>query len=123
LTVRTALQTRVDPGEDFAVVALVGDLDMAVVSQLHKLVDDLVTTGQRHVVLDLSGLRLCDASGLTGFIRAAKRFAEAGGWLRLAAPGGAVGKVFGIVAFGECVPTYATVPAAGTGDDTQRIKF
>ena len=37
-------------------------------------------------MVDLSGVDFCDSTGLSAFVVGHKRAADAGGWLRLAAP-------------------------------------
>jgi anti-sigma B factor antagonist len=62
---------------------LAGELDIATVGQLTDLVDQLISAGYRDLVLDLTDLTLCDASGLATFLMIDRTLAEAGGALAM----------------------------------------
>lgn len=104
------------------VLIVLGDLDLETVPHLACDLHTLRNAGQVRVVLDLSGLRTCDAAAMAVLVRISRQCAARGGWLRLAAPTGLVATVFAIVPFGRDVPVYATVEAALLGDDRQRVK-
>lgn len=103
------------------VVVAAGCLDFSTRGRLAEVVQDVLDTAAE-VVIDLSDVRLCDAASMTTLVRIAGWCADRGGWLRLAAPRGQVARAFAIIAFGQDVPTYATVEAAVAGDETQRVK-
>jgi anti-sigma B factor antagonist len=60
-----------------------GVLDLATVQQLTGLVDELVRDGCRSLVLDLTGLAVCDACGLAAFLAVDQALADAGGGLTM----------------------------------------
>jgi anti-sigma B factor antagonist len=55
-----------------AVVAASGSLDIATVVQLESVLDDCMTT-HGSVVLDMSGLTMCDSAGLGALVRIQRR--------------------------------------------------
>jgi anti-sigma B factor antagonist len=73
-----------------AVLRLEGRLNMVSASQLRSAIDGTVKDGTKHVVVDLSGTSFIDSSGLGALIAGLKRARQAGGDLRIAAPGSQV---------------------------------
>jgi anti-anti-sigma factor len=59
------------------------ELDAATASRLAELLSRVVRRGSR-VVLDMSGVTFMDCAGLAEIVRAHRRAAEGGGWVRLA---------------------------------------
>jgi anti-sigma B factor antagonist len=115
------LQINVSRDGQVLVVSPTDYLDCGNRRLLAEFVEGLLHVTAR-VVIDLRGVLLCDAASMATLVHIAERCAARGGWLRLAAPGGQVARAFAIIAFGEDVPTYATVAGAVVGDDSQRIK-
>ncbi len=75
------------------VVTLAGELDLANASLLQKELDG-ITRGGGAVVIDLSGLRFIDSSGLHVLLRAERQLRAAGGQLVLVHAPSAVRRVF-----------------------------
>ncbi len=117
----TTLRIEVSRAGRVRVVAAGGCLDFSSRGWLAYVVESLLDAAAE-VVIDLREVRLCDASSMATLVHLAARCSEHGGWLRLAAPRGQVARAFAIVAFGQDVPTYATVDGAVDGDETERVK-
>jgi anti-anti-sigma factor len=115
------LTIRSDESVGFAAVAVAGELDLVTVPVLRRHLFELVDR-QPRIVVDVSRLKLCDASSLTALVQLDATCRRNGGWLRLAGPTGIVAKVLGIVAFDQAVGIYATVAGAGRGDAGQLVK-
>jgi anti-sigma B factor antagonist len=60
-----------------AVVALSGELDLAVEPELTATLEDVVAAGESIVVLDLRGLTFIDSTGIRALIEAQRRCATA----------------------------------------------
>lgn len=73
-----------DRAKDVDVVAirLQDDLDAATAAQVRELLRQVVQRGSR-IVLDMSSVSFLDCAGLTELLRAYRRAAEGGGWIRL----------------------------------------
>lgn len=84
------LTTSVLYDDAVTLLALGGDLDLAVGPQLDTVVDQVLADGRRLLLVDLSGLRFCDSSGLGALLRAHRVVTEAGGSLVVAGAQGAV---------------------------------
>jgi anti-sigma B factor antagonist len=67
-------------------VQLRGELDLKTAPLLELLLDRLRGDGHRQVILDLSGLKLLSAAGLTVFLRADQALRAVGGQLMLTRP-------------------------------------
>lgn len=97
---------------DCSVVALQGELDIAQRDRVIPFFTTLITSGQSSIVLDLSGLEFCDASGL-GFLCRIRRLATAhGGWVRLAEPSPKIVKVLRVSRLSTGFTVFATVEQA-----------
>jgi anti-sigma B factor antagonist len=62
-------------------VRLTGELDLATVDQLLDTIERVRRRGRPDVVLDLTGLRFCDASGLRAFLSMHRQLRADGGGL------------------------------------------
>ena len=93
------------------VVVLDGELDIATAPDLGERLEPLAGTG-RHLLLDVTDLRFCDAAGLRLFLRLHKQATAAGGSLHLAAPGQPVSRVLSLARLSDVVPVSASVAEA-----------
>jgi anti-sigma B factor antagonist len=69
-----------------ALIALVGELDMATVPDLSSALKALVEDGPPELVLDLSGLSFIDSSGLAVLMKTQQRLREQGRTLSITSP-------------------------------------
>ena len=69
-----------------ALIALVGELDMATVPDLSSALKALVEDGPPELVLDLSGLSFIDSSGLAVFMKTQQRLRKQGRTLSITSP-------------------------------------
>jgi anti-sigma B factor antagonist len=93
------------------IVVIDGELDIATAPDLGERLEPLAGHG-RHLILDLTGLRFCDAAGLRLFLRLHKHATAAGGSLHLAAPGRPVSRVITTARLSDVVPVSASVAEA-----------
>lgn len=84
------LTTSVLYDDGVALIALDGELDLAVVAVLDGAVGHVLDDGLRHLLLDLDALTFCDSSGLGALLSASRRVREAGGTCLVAGARGAV---------------------------------
>jgi anti-sigma B factor antagonist len=78
------MTTSVLHDDGIAIVALNGELDLAVSAQLDAAVGGVLEDGLRLVLLDLDGLTFCDSTGLGALLRTSRRVRDAGGTCVLA---------------------------------------
>jgi anti-sigma B factor antagonist len=94
-------------GAGATVVAAAGDVDLATVPELERVLQPEVETGGR-VVLDLSGCTFIDSSGLRALVRARDVAAEAGGSLAVAVPPGPLTRVFEVAGLHDALELHST---------------
>lgn len=94
------------------IAAISGDLDIACVPALREQLLSLLGPHTTRIVVDLSGVTFCDASGLAVLIGAGRRAWLLGGVLRLAAPTPPVATVLRLTGLDLQFEIFATVPAA-----------
>ena len=68
------------------VVTVQGKVLFDTVAPLSEALARLTTRPALHVVLDLSGVSMCDSSGLNLFVRTRSELAASGGWSAVPAP-------------------------------------
>jgi anti-anti-sigma factor len=73
-------------GSGAVVIEAHGILDLVHVGTLERAAAEQVAQGRTEILLDLSGVPLCDSVGLTALIRIHRLAAAHGGRLRLVAP-------------------------------------
>ncbi|GGL08368.1 anti-sigma factor antagonist [Sphaerisporangium melleum] len=93
-----------------AVLALMGELDLATADVLAASAADLIGRGHVNLVVDTSGLRFCDSSGLEAICEAGERATRAGGSMRLLAVRGTLERVLEITR-----PEHRFRPEGGEG--------
>ena len=92
------------------VVRPVGELDLATVDELNRVIDDAGTTPL--LVLDLSELQFLDTSGLRFLLKKQADFAGAGSELKLVRGTGEVQRLFTIAGFTDRLPLEESVDTA-----------
>ena len=91
---------------DVQIVSLVGRLDLSAASILEKSLEDLITAGDKWILLDCADLRYVSSSGLGAFIKAANLLKPAGGKLVFAALNQHVRSVFEMVGFYQIFESF-----------------
>ena len=94
------------------IAELSGDLDLASAPGLREQLLGLLRPGTSRLVLDLSRVSFCDASGLAVLVGASHRARMLGGFLRLAAVSPATGRVLQLTGLDRHLSIYPTVHAA-----------
>jgi anti-anti-sigma factor len=103
--------------DDTVIVTVRGDLTDGSDTVLGTTLDQVLDRRPApRVVVDVSGIDFCDSVGLRSFVTGHDRARAAGGWLRLAAPGGpllALLEGAGLTSRLDVHPTVADALAAG----------
>lgn len=106
-----ASSTRVEP--DIVIVHLSGNI---VVWPDHDvgltLINDLISQGERKLILDLSGVENIDSSGMQVILESYSAARHAGGELRVAGASVRVARLFQITQLNSVIPFYPTVAEA-----------
>lgn len=104
--------TVVDAPGDATVVALGGDLDIASMPAVREGLLSVLRPGASRLVIDMSGVRYADASGLEVLVSTRRRAVLLGGTLHLAALRPEVARVLIATGLSRHLGTYLTVRAA-----------
>jgi len=96
-----------------AILALSGELDLATVPRGREHLLGLVVDHPGEiVVVDLTGLAVCDSVGLGALVGAQRRARSRHGELRVVVPGGRLAELFGLTGLDAVLPRYDAVEAA-----------
>lgn len=95
-----------------AISALRGDLDFAAAPALREQLLDALRRSTKLLILDLSGVRFCDASGLAVLVGTQRRAQLLGVTLYLAAPRPQIANVLRITGLDRSLIVYPTLPEA-----------
>ncbi len=107
---------RQDKTDATSVLTLRGKLMLGEESaQLETLVPQLLKTGHKNLVFDLSGVTHIDSTGIGRFIDTFSRLGQVGGQMRLACASGAVRDSFRVTRLDTVFKFYPTVEAACEG--------
>jgi anti-sigma B factor antagonist len=97
---------------DVPVVVLRGELDFDKAPTFGRVLEELLTEGEREVVVDLSELTFIDSSGISVLVGAARAAAAEQGTLVVAAPRPHVQRVFDIVNLSTLVDVEPSLESA-----------
>lgn len=104
---------RIEDG--IAVAELAGELDLARAPALREQLLGLLRPGSSRLILDLSQVSFCDASGLAVLVGTGRRARRLGGFQRLAAVPPHVARVLNLTGLHGHLPAFPTVQAAAAG--------
>jgi anti-anti-sigma factor len=115
--------TTANPGLDLSaqtaggitIAELTGDLDIASAPALRGQLLSLLRPGSSQLVIDLSKVSFCDATGLAVLVSTGRRARLLGGFLRLAAVSPEVGQVLNVTGLDRHLANFPTVQAAAAG--------
>jgi anti-sigma B factor antagonist len=107
--------------DGYIITAISGDLDIACVPAAREQLLGTLGPHASRMIVDLSGVTFCDASGLAVLIGASRRAWLLGGVLRLAAPAPPVAAVLRLTGLDLQFEIFATVPAATSAPARPRV--
>lgn len=107
---------RKDNEGTLSVVTLRGKLMLGEeTAQLEELIPQLLKSGRKNLVFDLSGVTHIDSTGIGRFIDTFSRLGQAGGQMRLAGATGTVRDSFRVTRLDTVFKFYPTVESACEG--------
>jgi len=115
ITVNPGLDLTARTAGGITIAELTGELDVASAPILREQLLGLLQPGSSRLVIDLSRVSFCDASGLAVLVNTARRARLLGGFLRLAAVSPQVGQVLNITGLDRHLANFPTVQAATAG--------
>ncbi|MFF9503228.1 STAS domain-containing protein [Streptomyces sp. NPDC014656] len=117
----TTIEADEDDRGGWTVLRLRGELDLVTSPEIRRRVHDAVAAGRHDLVVDLSGVRFCDSSGIGVLVAARRLLRSCDGRLRLVLPGAAEGqghvtRVFAALGVTRLFEVYADVATAVAGE-------
>ncbi|WP_326597395.1 STAS domain-containing protein [Streptomyces sp. NBC_01803] len=119
-----ALRVHGEQRGEWAVLRVVGELDLATSPAVRHQVHDAVADGRRQVVLDLSEVMFCDSSGVGVLVAARRLMRSCAGELRLILPargaedGSHVNRVLAALGVRRLFDCYPDLESAAGGAGT-----
>jgi anti-sigma B factor antagonist len=107
----TSLMVTTAGGDRWTIVVARGEIDISTASSLDEALQAAMAASGR-VIVDLSGVRFMDSTGLSVLMRAHKDQAEAGSGLRLAAISDRVSRLLTVTKLDTVFAVYPSVTAA-----------
>ncbi|MFJ5828904.1 STAS domain-containing protein [Streptomyces sp. NPDC093089] len=127
----TAIEVDEDEYGSWTVLRIRGELDLVTSPRIRRSVHDAVAGGRHDLVVDLSGVRFCDSSGVGVLIAARRLLRSCGGRLRLILPGrvgedegvgdGHVDRVLSALGVRRLFEVYEGVPEALIGEPDRSV--
>ncbi len=114
-TVHRGLDLSAQSEGGITIAELAGELDIANAPALREQLLSFLRPGSSRLVIDLSKVSFCDATGLAVLVSTARRAGLLGGFLRLAAVSPQVAQVLEITGLHRHLANFLTVHAASTG--------
>ena len=100
--------------EGYAVVTVLGEVDLATAPRLRDCLTALAGDGHEQVILDLNQTEFLDSTGLGAIVTGLKRIRARGGDLRIVCTSDRVCKAFEITSLNRVLPLYRSVDDAAT---------
>ncbi|HEY5835176.1 STAS domain-containing protein [Streptomyces sp.] len=100
---------------DWSVVEVTGELDIATRDRLRDHLYEVIAAHRpAHVIVDLSRLEFCDATGLSVLVAGQHRVWQHDGRLRLVCPEGRIRRLLRLTRLIDVFPVYETLTEAAT---------
>lgn len=95
-------------GDNIKALDLKGEVDVYTAPVLRQEIVNLVDSGVKHVIINLTRVEYLDSTGLGILIGGIKRLKEQGGSLRLVGPSARITRIFEITGLNKIFDVYAT---------------
>jgi anti-anti-sigma factor len=106
------LSVAVTEHDGYAIVTVVGEVDVTTGFQLRDPLHDLLNRKLWHHVVDLTGVTFLDSTGLGILVGDHKRLRDRGGSLQIVCAPGLVSRVFRLTGVDRIVPVHRSISAA-----------
>ncbi len=95
-----------------SLISVSGRITAVNAGKLKEVVKELVSTGTKEIVFDLSGVSFLDSSGLAAFVSTLKATGEAGGWMKIAGLPELPASIFELTMLDRVIDLYPDVGTA-----------
>ncbi len=102
----------VQQSDQISIVSIAGSIDALTADQITGCIDEQISSGEKHLVLDLSEVEFMSSAGLRAILGALKETRRKGGDLYLAGAQVGVDRVLKMSGFSKILKTYDSVDNA-----------
>ncbi len=102
----------VQKSDHISIVSIAGSIDALTADQIADCIDKRISSGEKHLVFDLSGVEFMSSAGLRAILGALKETRQQGGDLYLAGAQGGVARVLKMSGFSKILKAYDSVDNA-----------
>ncbi len=102
----------VQQSDQISIVSIAGSIDALTADQFAGCIDERISSGEKHLLLDLSEVEFMSSAGLRVILSALKETRRQGGDLYLAGAQGGVDRVLKMSGFSKILKTYDSVDNA-----------
>ena len=106
------LETGLKKLDDTDVLELVGEIDVYTAPQFKEAVNKMLTSGQKHLIIDMAGVTYMDSSGFGALLSATKRLRPEGGTVNLVKCNPAIDRILRITRLNTVFATFDSVDTA-----------
>jgi anti-sigma B factor antagonist len=98
------------------VIEAYGEIDVASAGELREMIDSSLGPGAQRLIVDLSGIRFMDSSGLNALIGTARRLGAGSFGVVVSRPG--IRRIFAVTGIDNMVPVFDSVAEAAQALET-----
>lgn len=106
------LETEVRKINDVSVLELNGEIDVYTAPQFREAISDLITSGQKDLIIDMAGVSYMDSSGFGALLSATKKLKPSGGSVSLVQCNSAIDRILKITRLDTVFVTYQAIDEA-----------
>lgn len=106
------LETEFKDVDGRQVLDVKGEIDVYTAPQFKEAVNKMVDSGQKHLLIDMSGVRYMDSSGFGTLLSAMKRLKPNGGTINLINVSGPIDRILKITRLNQVFATYNSLDEA-----------
>jgi len=106
------LEASVVDHPDYRILVLAGEIDASVKDELLAQIIDLIDQGRTPLLIDMTGVKFCDSTGVTIAVSARRHAVASGSRLAFCGLSERVGEVFRVTGIDRFVTIYPTLVAA-----------
>ena len=115
------MEIKIKKESDVSILEIEGEVDVYYSSRLEEKVKNLISEGERRVIIDMTEVSYMDSSGLGVLVGSLKNLKKSKGEMKIAGVKGEIMNVFEITRLNTFFDMYNTVPEAlanfkGSGD-------
>ena len=102
----------VQQSDQISIVSIAGSIDALTADQITGCIDERISSGEKHLVFDLSEVEFMSSAGLRAILGALKQTRQAGGDLYLAGAQRGVAGILRLSGFSKILKVYDSVDNA-----------